>query len=266
MTFVRCAVMNKMEDVPCAGPGVPIDEAYAGALRSDGMIREGENLAVLEDRLVFIQSERGYRFGIDAVVLARFAAGAEPEAATVLDIGAGCGVVGILLADALPAARVTAIEIQPVMADRASRNIALNRLSGRMAVVNRDVVDFAREPDVRFDLIVSNPPFYRSGSGRINPDGERAIARHEIRLDMSALMSAVSALLSPSGVAVVLYPAERLDDCVTTASEHGLAPAGLVPLVPNRSAPPESFLIELVPAVRRPSRVETLAPILLCRT
>ena len=230
-----------------------IDLDIGTRLRAAGHIRDDEDLSVLYDRWLFVQSARGYRFGIDAVVLARYAQAVmesqDGKTPVVLDIGTGCGVAAILLAASMPAAAVTAIEIQPTQVDRARRNVALNGLTCRVFVLEGDIQDFVDLPNSgNIDLIISNPPFYRAGSGRINPDGERAIARHELRLNMSGLMAAIVRLLGPAGHAIVLYPAERLDECLAESTTHGLVADALVPLLPALGAPAESYLINLVHA------------------
>lgn len=226
-----------------------IDRDIGRRLRAAGFVKDDEDLSVLHDRWLFVQGVRGYRFGIDAVVLARYASGLVgpevPESATVLDIGTGCGVAGVILAGLCPSVAVTGVEIQPIQADRARRNVDLNGLAGRMVVSDGDVLDLAAT-ERRFDLVISNPPFYRSGSGRVNPDGERAVARHEIALTMVGLFRAVAAMLTPDGRAVVLYPAERLSECIRTATRCGLAAVRQVPLLSSPGAPVESHLVELV--------------------
>ncbi|MBP7381825.1 methyltransferase [Myxococcota bacterium] len=265
------------------GPGVRIDLAYEQVLRAEGVLRDSEDLAVWRDRLVFIQAKAGYRFGVDAVILARHAAELRKDAESglsggpsglhVLDVGTGCGVIAILLADALPDARVDAIEIQQVMADRAVRNVALNRLEGRVRVIPDDVRSLEPLPDQDgYDLIVSNPPFYRRGTGRINPDGERAIARHEISLDLSGLLAAVARLLKPRGLAVLLYPFERFQECLEAIPVAGLSACCFVPLLPAPGSPPESFLMVVGHGLRFHAtgdsgaiRLRELPPMLLSR-
>lgn len=264
-----------------------IDRDIGERLRRAGHIQENEDLTVLYDRWLFVQASRGYRFGIDSIVLARYAintisrepdpgwfSGARPDTlkpdpgwffsrfpsdgscpaevpsvpsgTRVLDIGTGCGVVGIVVASELSGVEVTGVELQSAQVDRARRNVALNGLSCRFTLVEADIVAYSARPHGhRFELIVSNPPFYRFGSGRINPDGEKAISRHEIRLDMSGLLSSVSRLLSDTGRAIVLYPAERFQECLSTASSFALDPVRVVPLLAEPEAAVESYLVEL---------------------
>lgn len=265
------------------GPGIRIDRAFEQDLHAEGVLHDIEDLAVWRDRLVFIQAKAGYRFGVDSVILASHAAELRKDVVSglsggqarlhILDVGTGCGVIAILLADALPDALVDAIEIQHVMADRAVRNVSLNRLEGRVRVFADDVRSLKPLPDQDgYDLIVSNPPFYRRGSGRINPDGERAVARHEISLDLNGLLAAVARLLKPQGLAVLLYPFERFQECLDAIPVAGLSVGHFVPLLPTPGSPPESFLVVVGQASRFPAigdsdsvRPRGLPPMLLSR-
>ena len=248
-----------------------IDSDIGRRLRASGHIHDGEDLTVLYDRFLFVQSAKGYRFGIDAVLLARYAARSEVTGGrkdlSVLDVGTGCGIAAVLMASLLPHATIHGIEIQPAQVDRARRNVALNSLSCRIFVIEGDMGVYSEGSGAGvFDLVISNPPFYRAGSGRINPDGERAIARHEIRLTMAGLLNSTVRVLAPDGHAVVLYPAERLEECFAESLRHGLIAAAVVPLLPLPDATAESYLIDLVHSRPGMSHVTSLsAPMFLAR-
>jgi len=204
-----------------------------------------EDVTPLFDRFVFVQSRRGYRFGIDAVLLARHVL-AGPHGPG-LEVGAGSGVVSVLLAGWGFAGPLTAIEIQPAMADRARRNAAANGVADRVAVIRADARDPAALPaGARFARIFSNPPFFKAGSGRANPDPERATARHEKTLDMDALLDLVRDRLAPDGVASVLYPAAREGEVLARASARPLSVVRVVPAIPAPGAEAEVVLLDLV--------------------
>ncbi len=192
-----------------------------------------EDLAVLFG-LGFVQSRTGWRFGIDALLLARHVAcaPASPDQIVhcrrMLEIGTGCGVVSILAATWGFPGPIVAVERQPALADRALRNIAAAEMGNRIKVVEADA---AHLPDdgLRFDRIVSNPPFHRRGTGRVNPDPERQAARHESTLDMEGLFTLTAARLATGGLASFLYPAARQDDATAAAQRTGLAIMGITP-------------------------------------
>src|SRR5512134_1480469 len=120
--------------------------------------------------LVIHQPRTGYRYSIDSVLLAAFAA--PLCGGTALDLGTGSGVLLLFLSAMCPGLRRgVGVEIQPRLLSYARRNFEENGLGGRLAAVPGD---FREEIRVlggdRFDLVVSNPPYRRLGEGRRSPD------------------------------------------------------------------------------------------------
>ncbi len=134
---------------------------------------------LFDGRLKLYQPARGYRFSIDALLLAVFARGR--CAGSVADLGTGCGVLPLLLARRDEVVHVTAVEIQQELAGLARRNSELNGCSEKITVLCGDVRAIGKmAPPESFDAVVTNPPFYPVASGRINPMAQKAAARHEV--------------------------------------------------------------------------------------
>ncbi|NOZ24484.1 MAG: methyltransferase [Nitrospirae bacterium] len=173
------------------------------------------------------QRMNGYRFSIDSVLLAGYAK-LSRRVRKVADIGAGSGVVGLVLAARYSWIRVLLIEIQRELSALSGRNIVLNRLEERVQVLEADVsaVTSNGHPDLMegFDAVVSNPPFRRPGTGKVSPFDERAVARHEIKLTLADLMRASSALLKTRGRLFMVYHPFRLSEVVHTMKEFLLEP------------------------------------------
>jgi len=132
-----------------------------------------------DGKIQVMQSQAGYRFSIDSVLLA-FHAGPRPGD-KVLDLGAGCGIISLIMAVRAPDIRIFAIEVQTELAGLAEANVNQNQLEDRIEVIRMDMRLLKPEmTDGPADLIVCNPPYRRPGSGRINPAEQRAVARHEI--------------------------------------------------------------------------------------
>ncbi len=127
-----------------------------------------------------LQPEEGYRYSIDSLLLADFA---NPKPRDkVLDIGAGCGVIAILLAKRCNSISVVAIELQEDLSRMAEENVRRHGVDDRVEVVCGDVTQFrSLFPAGSFDYVVSNPPFRSASSGRICPNPQEAVARHKIR-------------------------------------------------------------------------------------
>jgi len=225
----------------------------------DSSLKPGETLdAFYRGRIRLIQPKKGYRFATDAPLLAAFAElGPEDE---ICELGTGNGVVAVLLGFR-PFRRLTAVEIQPRLADMAQRNVAGNGLSGRIEVVEADLRTW--RPGRRFDAVVSNPPYHDKKAGFPCPDPEKAIAKHEVTCDIMELMQAVSALLKASGRAFFVYPAAREADFRRAAGENGLKPARIRRICPREGEKPNHFLAELRFAAAFAGEETVLPPLVL---
>ena len=156
-------------------------------------------------RLVVCQHRNGYRFSIDAALLAAFVE--MRPGARVVDLGCGCGIIALLLAYRFPASRVVGVEVQPALAALARDNAVRNGMGERMTVLEKDLRRVQRRHcGGEVDSVVANPPFRPAGSGRVNPDAERACARHEILGTMTDFAAAGRRLLNPGGRFAAVYP------------------------------------------------------------
>jgi tRNA1Val (adenine37-N6)-methyltransferase len=190
----------------------------------DVPIGEDEKLDELfNGRVRIIQKKEGYRFSIDAILLAHFAS--QLSADSIIDLGTGSGIIPLILARKMAAPTIVGVELQEAMADMARRSIALNGFAERVSILHEDLRDlkihFAASS---FDLVVSNPPYYPVRDGRINPDEQKAIARHEIMAKMEDVISISHYLVKPSGMVVVIFPAKRLIDLLFSLREFDLEP------------------------------------------
>ncbi len=211
----------------------------------------------LNGRLRVIQSGTGYRFSVDALLLADFVTTRKGD--RVVDLGTGCGIIPLVMLCSRPIARVAGLEIQEDLANQAARNAGLNRFQNRMLVVRGDL---RRPPfgDGVFHTAVCNPPYRRVTSGRVNPDRERAVARHEILASLEDILGSVRALLRGKGRFAMIYPSERLTDLLAGMRRFALEPKRLQFVHPELSGESKLALVE---AVRegRPG-VKILPPIL----
>jgi tRNA1Val (adenine37-N6)-methyltransferase len=176
-----------------------------------------------DGRIRVKQDRTGYRFSIDAVLLAHHAAGQPGE--KVLDLGTGCGIVALIMGYRRPEIAVWAVEVQRELAELARLNIADNRMQGRIVVLETDLKKL--QPAITrglVDLVVCNPPYRRRGSGRINPNRQRAVARHEIKINLREIIQVACRMLNAGGRFVIIYPAERLAEILTHMRDEGLEP------------------------------------------
>ena len=177
-------------------------------------------------RLKVLQKEKGYRFSIDSLLLADFVTLKKSD--RVVDLGTGSGIIALILALRFPEASIAEIEIQEDLADMAGRSVALNGLEDRIKVYPGDVKKVRKLLGPQsFDAAVFNPPYRRLNSGRINPDSERAVARHELRGTIDDFLASSRYLLKDSGRVYVIYPAARGVQLIARMRGNGIEPKRL---------------------------------------
>ncbi len=182
--------------------------------------------SLFQGQIKVIQRKSGYRFSIDAVILAHFPALKERD--VVLDLGCGCGVVSLIIAHRMPHVALYGIELQTELFELAVRNVALNGFEERITIRRGDL----KEPENSFpascaDWVVCNPPYGRSSSGRYNSADEKALARHEIAASLPDIVKATRYFLKPHGRAAFIYPARRAAALISTMRQMRLEPKRL---------------------------------------
>jgi tRNA1Val (adenine37-N6)-methyltransferase len=222
------------------------------ALRED-LRRKDETLEpLLVGRGHILQKRRGYRFSLDAVVLAHFVARLQGPARAdrpvrCMDIGTGCGVILILLAKWGRGLSGYGVEVQEALADLAARNLRLNGLEDRFGILCANLKDLpSRFSRGSFDWITSNPPYRRLQTGRTNPDPQRALARHEIAASLEDLCGVTAYLLREKGKAFLVYPAGRFAGLVASLRAVGLEPKTVRPVYPKPGEGASWVLVEAV--------------------
>jgi len=232
-----------------------------------------------EGALVCHQPRDGYRFSVDSLLLAHFVLTSGRAVGRFLDLGAGCGVISLLLAKAqaahavlrhdlaavrcsapagiLPGPASLAVEIQELLARCCKETLDSNGASGLVRAIRADVRSLRGvvEPG-RFDTVVSNPPYHPAASSRDNAAPETTTARHEVACTMSDVLSAARLALPEGGRLFLTYPASRLDELLAALPLHKLKACRLrmVHSLPGRDA--GAFLLEAVKSRARDLVVE----------
>lgn len=214
--------------------------------------------------LQLLQPRDGYRYSLDPLLLTRFC-GNVPPGGTIADLGAGCGIIALVLARLNPEGSVVAVENNPDMATVVERNVTLNGLSERVSVHAEDVINLrASYADSTFDLVVSNPPFRTPHSGRVSPRPGRDAARHETTAGLADFIAAAKFLVKPSGRICFIQLPSRLPEFMALASTLKLSVLRLRMVHNNALAPASLFMAELakgrrtVPVVEQPLFVRDL--------
>ena len=190
------------------------------------------------------QPRRGYRFSVEAVLLARFAA-ARP-AARVLELGAGCGVVALIYAALARPREVVALEIQSALAALIARNAALNGLGIVRAVCadlrSRRALGLPRAGG--FDLVLANPPFRARLSGRESPLNGRRLARGEAAARLEDFAAAAARYARHGGRAVFIFAAARSAELISVLRARRLEPKRIRFIHPFAAASASTVLVE----------------------
>lgn len=164
------------------------------------------------------QDRTSMKVGTDGVLLGAWTEIA--DARNLLDIGAGTGLISLMLAQRSPQLRITGVELEEHAYKQALENITISPWADRIQLINDDIRNFATTTDSRFDLIVSNPPYHRAGVK--SPDNNRQLARHADSLPFCDLLECIYHLLSSTGHFCVILPVEAISDFVALAYNKGL--------------------------------------------
>ena len=196
-----------------------------------------------DGKINVMQNRKGYRFSIDAVLLAYHAAPRSGD--KVLDLGTGCGIISLLMACRCSDLKICAVEVQTELADLAAANVHQNHLDDRIEVLSTDMKLLTlKMTSGPFDLVISNPPYHRSGSGRINPDKQRAVARHEIKASLLDFLQTSRRMLRTGGRLCTIFTAERATDVLAQMRIVRVEPKMIRMVHSNRDADAKLILIE----------------------
>lgn len=146
------------------------------------------------------------KVGVDAVLLGCWAG---EKANEILDIGTGCGVIALILAQRFPEAKITAIDVDLPSVEESSENFLNSPWSARMKAQMAEFPGFVKEVRKKYDLVVSNPPYFSSGI--INPISQREKARHQYSLSVFSLIENASEMLSEKGRLAIIFPTEYME-------------------------------------------------------
>ena len=215
-------------------------------MNSDTYRLEGERLDDLQNNgLRILQKPDGFRFGMDAVLLAHFSRLRPRD--QVADLGTGTGVLPLLMCQTEPTASFYAFEWQPDMADMARRSVQLNGLEQRIRVFDDDLrnapVILGHES---MNGVVCNPPYGKKGSVIPNPMEERLKARHETDCAIAEVLQASAALLRNQGRLWMVFPAPRALELLDGLRANRLEPKRLRMVCAKASKAPYLLLAEAV--------------------
>lgn len=164
-----------------------------------------------------IHERSAMKVGTDGVLLGAWC-GDLTNPLQIADIGTGCGLIALMMAQRFPLAQVEAIEIDTAATEEARENAKRSPWAHRIKIENIDFNDW--HPDCRFDILVSNPPFFSESLH--SPDNRRAQARHASSLSPLSLIRRAAELLTPTGVLSMITPTGCASEIEWEATLHHL--------------------------------------------
>jgi tRNA1Val (adenine37-N6)-methyltransferase len=190
-----------------------------------------------------IQDPREFCFGSDAALLSSFARVYRGE--TVLDLGTGTAAVPILLCAKTKGKFFYGIELQERLADMAARSVALNELEGRIKIIRGDLRELEKYfRKSSFSVITANPPYFKTGAGKLNEYSPKAAARHEIFCSLEDVIAKSAAFLEPKGRFYMIHIPSRVAEIFFLMKKYGLEPKKFRLVCPKINREPTMILIE----------------------
>ena len=221
------------------------------------MLRENERIDDLEYKgLKIIQNEKGFRFGIDSVLLSDFAKNIK-SGSNVVDIGTGTGIISLLLCKKTSLSKIYGIEIQKEVAEMAQRSVELNELQGKMEILNiniKNVFDVLEKN--KFDVVVTNPPYKKANTGLKSEETSNLISRHEVECTLEDIAKQSYLLLKDKGEFYMVHRAERLVDILCTLRKNKLEPKVIRFVHSKQNDKPNLILIKSVKNAKEFLKIE----------
>ena len=213
-------------------------------------LKEHERIDELQYKnLKIIQNEDGFCFGIDSVLLSDFAKDIRNNSVGV-DLGTGTGIISILLSAKTQLAKIIGVEIQKDVADMATRSVELNNLQNKIEILNINIKEikqnkYNKETNIlkennekinkmklienklqreKFDFIVTNPPYKKVDTGKVNKNEYKYISKHEITARLEDFLEISKYLLKDKGSFYMVHRPDRLVDIIELMRKYKIEP------------------------------------------
>ena len=154
------------------------------------------------------QTNAPQKIGTDAMVVGALVKTNNPK--TILDVGTGCGVIALMLAQNYPDAQITGLDIDEQAVLQAQTNFENAHFSNHFEALHQNFLEYT--PEHQLDLIVSNPPYFNSKMP--SADQQRSLARHEDSMSLRDLINHSAELLNENGELWIIVPSERTEDLI----------------------------------------------------
>ena len=203
-------------------------------------LKENERIDELQYKnLKIIQNEDGFCFGIDSVLLSDFAKDIKNNS-TGVDLGTGTGIISILLSAKTKLEKIIGVEIQEDVAEMANRSVILNNIQDKIEILNLDIKDIIQNKSnnkeninkiienklqrEKFDFVVTNPPYKKLDTGKVNANENKYISRHELTANLEDFLNVSKYLLKDKGAFYMVHRPDRLVDIIELMRKYKIEP------------------------------------------
>lgn len=203
-----------------------------------------ENIGFGELKL--IQDPDQFCYGVDAVILADFAAKLNSEMLTAIDLGTGNGIIPFILCHKNKDVSVIGVDVQKEAVDLAKRSCKINNLEDRVSFMNTDVLKLIEEGEALADTVTCNPPYFIKGGAIPNSNQAKFIARHETTAGVEDFIKGAVGLLKRKGHFFMVHRPSRLADIFYYCRKYGLEPKDMRLVVPKPGQEANIVLIHCI--------------------
>lgn len=194
--------------------------------------------------LKIIQNKDWFCFGIDSILLSDFSKKIKQNE-TIIDLGCGNGILELLLSKKTKAKKITGVELQKELYELAVRNVKLNKLENKVEIIHENIKNLKNHfnPD-SFDAVISNPPYMKKDTGKLNENKQKLIARHEIEANIDDFVKISFYLLKDKRPVYMIYRIERLADLIEAFRKNKIEPKEIQFIQAREGEAPQLFLIK----------------------
>lgn len=200
-----------------------------------------DDLVGYKNRKIY-QNTDWFSFNLDSILLANFVT-KNLKNKKILDIGTGTGVIPLILT-INENVKIDAIEIQKNVYDMCKKTIEYNKLEDRIKLINNDVEIYSKDINNYYDIILSNPPYFKNKKTNINK--EKAISKHEIFLDLDKIIKVSKKMLKNRGSLYLIYNSERFLEVLMKLQNNNLVSKKIKFVYQNTKSKSKVVMIECI--------------------
>ncbi len=201
------------------------------------------------------QDKDGFKFSLDSILIAEYAH--VKDNLKILDMCSGNAAIPLIISTKTKS-NIVAFEIQEEIAALAKKSVELNGLENQIEVINDDVNNIANYFNKEyFDIIVCNPPYFKNNSSIHNKEEIKAIARHEIKINLEQIFKISFDYLKNNGILYMSHRADRLDEIINIATKYNLNVKELI-LVQTKNSDISMILVKCIKNSKNGIKIKVL--------